>query len=368
MQLVTEMNRFTLLVDGNWLLQSRFAMLQAGFVKENSEAVKLAAQADLRDFCAKSINVIINKFHSIDNIIIVADGGSWRKDVPVPGSLGKITYKGNREEARDKQDFDWTYVWDALSQIVEQARSLGVTVSRAHGIEGDDWICHWSRRLNNQGINCLIWSSDCDLKQLVQFDENTSAFTIWYNDKNGLCIPESMRDDSEDIDFFMKPQPDSMILEDLKRRSKSTVYINPDSIALHKFIMGDSGDNIMSIVRYKKGNKNYGVGKVDCEKVLNELGITTVQEYIDKREEVVEWFANKSKYKASGLSKEQILERIQYNIRMVWLNSKAMPKKILETMDKVTYNNFDISYIKSNYRCLVPEDTSEIERLFDAIE
>lgn len=362
------MNRFVLLIDMNWLVISRFSVIQAGFVKENPESVKLAAQADLRDFCAKSINVIINKFHYIDNIVIVADGGSWRKDVPVPSSLGKTIYKGNREEARDKQDFDWKYIWDALSQIVDQARSLGVTVSRAHGVEGDDWIYYWSRKLNSQGINCLIWSSDCDLKQLVQFDENTSAFTIWYNDKNGLCIPESMRDDSEDIDFFMKPQPDSMILEDLKRRSKSTTYINPDSIALHKFIMGDSGDNIMSIVKYKKGNRNYGVGNTDCEKVLNELGITTVQEFIDRREKVAEWFASKPKYKASGLSKEQILERIQYNIRMVWLNSKAMPKKILEAMGKVTYNNFDLSYIKTNYRCLVPEDTSEIERLFEGID
>ena len=47
-------------------------------------------------------------------------------------------------------------------------KKQGIVVSNHSSIEGDDWIWYWSRRLNEEGTSCIIWSSDNDLKQLVQ--------------------------------------------------------------------------------------------------------------------------------------------------------------------------------------------------------
>lgn len=359
-------NRFTLLVDSNWLLQSHFSLVQNKFLINNSEQAKKAAQRDLSDFMARSINVIINRFRSIDNIVIVADGGSWRKNYKKPTTLQNVVYKGNRE---NNQDYDWDYIWGALDDIIFASSKLGLTTCRAVGIEGDDWIYQWSRRLNKASVNCIIWSSDCDLKQLVQVDDVTRAFTVWYNDKNGVVIPEKLQDNTiDDLEFFFKPQPDSMILEDLKRRCKKHSYINPDSIALEKFICGDAGDNIMSIVKYEKNGRNYGVGPKDCEKILNELNITSIQNYLDNRSNIADWILNNKKYKDINMSKEQIIERIDYNIRMVWLNEYSIPQVITDCMLKEKYKKFDISYIRSNYRCLIGDESEEdIKNLFESM-
>jgi hypothetical protein len=89
-------NNCTLICDGNWLLVSRFSVINGGFDKNLSEAVKKQSQLELEELMAKSINIVINRFQDIDNIILVTDGGSWRKQLSVPDCLQDIVYKGNR--------------------------------------------------------------------------------------------------------------------------------------------------------------------------------------------------------------------------------------------------------------------------------
>ena len=72
-------NKLTLLIDGNWLMMSRMAMYIDEFEKKNPTEQKNKAKNNLKDFMAKSINVIINRFKDIDNIILLSDGGSWRQ-------------------------------------------------------------------------------------------------------------------------------------------------------------------------------------------------------------------------------------------------------------------------------------------------
>ena len=68
-------NKLTLLIDGNWLLMSRMSVLIKKFDKNNSNPVKQAASNEFETLLAKSLNVIINQFKDIDNIILMADGG-----------------------------------------------------------------------------------------------------------------------------------------------------------------------------------------------------------------------------------------------------------------------------------------------------
>lgn len=363
------MNRLTLLIDGNWLLQSRFAVLNKHFHEDLPEREKEYGAYQLEELLARSINIIINRFPAIDNIILISDGGSWRKKIEKPSSLHEVEYKGNREKQRSKQDFDWSYVWPVLSKVCTKAREIGMTVSQALDIEGDDWVCHWCKTLNDEGTSALIWSSDNDLKQCININKDTGAFSAWYNDRNGLVLPESLYDDSDDITFFMKPQPDSMVLEDLKRKSNETEYIVPDSVALKKFIMGDNGDNIRSIITYTIRDRHYGVGEKEAMKCLDELGIRKADEYIKRVDDIADWFLSHPKYKRLGLKRDETVKRIRYNIQMICLDERFFPEDIVKKMNECEYKSFDINYIKSNYMSLVTTASRDemINDLFEGI-
>lgn len=354
------MNNCTLLIDSNWLAQARFSVFSKGFDIDNPEYIKQQAQNDLKDLMAKSINILLNRFEVIDNIILVGDGGSWRKQLNIPGSLD-VTYKGNRGS---DSKVDWKYVWASLNSLFATARELGITVTQYNNIEGDDWIWYWSRKLNSEGSNCIIWSSDNDLKQLVQKDPNKNTFTAWYNDNNGLFLPNILNDNIDDIDFFMKFDYTSPILDNLKKRSKSVNYINPDDIIMQKIICGDSGDNIKSVFRYKKGNRIYRVSEKNWEDIKLDLNIYDFKSFLNNIDFIVEAIFNHPKYNLYNPDKEHIKEMIDYNIKLVWLNENVIPETIIESMNQQEYKEFDINYIKSNYKTLVGED-EDIKQIFE---
>lgn len=146
-------NKLTLIVDGNWLCQSRAAVMMKNFETDLPTISKEQSKNELKELLARSICVILNRLPIIDNVIVVADGGSWRKQLPVPQQLQDITYKGNRSQ---DAKIDWQYIYGALSDVLKNLKSVGFTVSQYNQIEGDDWAWYWSRRLNSEGTNCLI--------------------------------------------------------------------------------------------------------------------------------------------------------------------------------------------------------------------
>ena len=68
------MNKCTLLCDFNWLTISRFSVINKGFDKRLPEDALNEAKEELKDMLARSINVILNRFPAIDDLVIVADG------------------------------------------------------------------------------------------------------------------------------------------------------------------------------------------------------------------------------------------------------------------------------------------------------
>ena len=71
-------SKLTLIIDGNWLLMSRLSVLNNRFADDN-ELVN-----ELKLLLIKSIKLVLKTFTSVDNIIIVADGGSWRNNLKIP--------------------------------------------------------------------------------------------------------------------------------------------------------------------------------------------------------------------------------------------------------------------------------------------
>ena len=131
------MNKCTLLVDFNWLTISRFSVISQKFNKTLPKSHIRLAQDELKETMARSINVILNRFPCIDNVVIAADGGSWRKMLPVPEQLSNITYKGNREQAIE---YDWEAIFGASNELFRNCKELGITCTQFNNVEGDDWI------------------------------------------------------------------------------------------------------------------------------------------------------------------------------------------------------------------------------------
>ena len=356
-------NKCTLIVDGNWLLLSRFSVIGKGFEHDMPEVAKERARDELHELMAKSISIVLNRFSIIDNIVLVTDGGSWRKQLPVPKAIENVTYKGNRSSAKE---LDWKYIYGALTDLSEQCKKLGVTVANHSSIEGDDWVWYWSRRLNAEGTSCIIWSSDNDLKQLVQNDASTMAFTAWYNDKNGIWLESSMNDEIiDELDFFMSPiKVKSPVLESLVQLSKSTSYINPDDIVMEKIICGDAGDNIKSIAKVVSGSKTYKVSVKMWNEIKSGLGITSLTEFFEQKNRIIASITALKKFISCNVN--DIDEMFDYNIKLVWLNEDIIPETIIMYMNQLEYNVTDINYIRSNFKTMCKKNNS-IEDIFESI-
>lgn len=355
-------NKCTLLIDGNWLLLSRFSVIGKGFEINMPEIAKERAQRELHELMAKSISIILNRFPVIDNVVLVTDGGSWRKQLPVPESLKDVTYKGNRQQGIE---YDWKYIYGALTDLSDKCKELGMTVSNHSSIEGDDWIWYWSRRLNEDGTTTIIWSSDNDLKQLLQ-SRASGAFTAWYNDRNGVWFDNNLDNEIvDDIEFFMQPiKMQSPLVESLKQFSRSSSYMQPDSIIMEKIICGDAGDNIKSVAKVLKGKKTYKVSSKMWEEIKTTLGISTMQDFLDNKDLIPNEILNITKF--AECDKNEISELIDYNIKLVWLHENVIPETIIMYMNQLEYKVIDVNFIKSNFKAMCKTE-STIEDIFESI-
>jgi hypothetical protein len=349
---------------------SRFSVV-GGFEKGVPEVALQKAQQNLTDMLARSINIMLNRFPAVDNVVLVGDGGSWRKQLPIPTQLKGTKYKGNREQ---QVEVDWEHVFNALNDLMTNARGVGVTVSQTLSAEGDDWVWYWSRRLNAEGTNVLIWSIDRDLQQLVQKTAD-GTFTAWYSDRTSqLCLPECYKsgDKEEDpMDFFMTPLAyDTQLIDSLKAGSTGKViYVNPDDVVIEKVLCGDSGDNIKAVVRFEKGGRTYRFSEGDLKKYQeHDLPMTTVGDLKECREDIADWIMHSKKFSPYKFKKKDIIEMLDYNIKLVWLNEETIPAPVIQSMNETEYKQVDVGMLRNNYRLLAKtQEDTDIESIFEEI-
>lgn len=312
----------SLIVDGNWLLMSRLSILRMR-IKDEDKLLK-----ELKIMMIKSMNVMMRNFPQIDNVIFVADGGSWRNGVEIPAFLKKdhVTYKGNRE--KDK-DLDWDKVFATYDEFVNTLKESGICVSREKGVEGDDWCAYWSKTLNSKNTNVIIWSADRDLTQLVHIDPKTKCFTICWN-KNYMTM-ELVEHNSDDMDFFFDfdNTVNQQLLENISIKAKDIHEIHPMDVVIDKIVRGDAGDNILPIVQ-KKGKSSDKLFRVAQKELDLSMDITRLDEITAWVDELL----NKKTWqgKVDGKTEDQIVEHFEYNRRLVWLDPSSYPDDILEKM------------------------------------
>lgn len=354
-------NKLTVLIDGGFLLVSRAFAFEKGFTITNSAAQKRAAAAGFKETLSQTLAKILNQFPEADNIVLMSEGGSWRKNLPIPTQLEGTTYKGHREK---RVEIDWNAIYKAYNEFVKNCEAAGITCSQHSAIEGDDWAWYWSRRLNEQGTNVLIWTSDCDLKQLVQVRNN--SFTAWYNDRAGLVLPNCMEWNDDPIECMMNPPYQNEVSGKIVHRLKKVEYINPDHIVINKVLCGDAGDNIKSCARFRKNNRTYRFADSDYKKFMEHASIGNIQEFIDRADETATFIATIPKFEQQGVTAGNVREMIDYNLKLVWLNERVIPETVTTAMVQFEYKLFNVADLKHNHKLLMGQNT-DIEGIFAGI-
>lgn len=346
----------TIVVDGNWLLMSRLSILRMR-IKDEDTLVK-----EVKLMMIKSVNKLLRDIPQIDNVIFVADGGSWRNKISIPEFLKKdhITYKGNRE--KDK-DLDWDKIFKGYDEFIDILKETGVCVSREKGVEGDDWCAYWSKLLNSKNINCLIWSADRDLTQLVKIDSKSKCFTACWK-KDAIVIESVDHTSDNEMDFFFNSydsNENQKLLETLCMKAKKVEEIHPMDIVIDKTIRGDLGDNILPVVYKKAKNPNSDkIFRVSNKELDLSIDITSVDEVNAYFEDLL----NKKTWKDKAMSTlDEIIEHFFYNERLVWLDPSQYPDEILEKMTK-----YSIPVINKDLSLAEQKIQAEKNDVYDVLE
>ncbi len=371
-------NKLTLVIDGNWLMFSRYFMIRDEFLIDNTDAVKEAASEKLSEIMAQSISVLLRRFNNIiDNVILVTDGKSWRKSIPQPTSREDVDYKGNRSKP---SDIDMHYVFESLRILGDNLRNQNITVCHAEGAEGDDWCWHWSRKLNKENINVILWTTDEDIKQLVQIDPNTATFTAWYNDSKGVVVHDNVeKGQCSDVDFFMVQEFMNRCYYDVKHQIKKVSTCNPRDIICRKIFCGDNGDNIKPIFRETRGSKVFKAtektyGKINLYKSFWETAWDLVTERVTEDLNQITLFDiynnifQVKKITGTTIGAKAFEEEFNYNRSLVWLDKSQIPQDVQDAMNEQEYLVCDSDLMRNitmNYRYMINRSTKKISELFD---
>ena len=347
-------SKLTLLVDGNWLLMSRLSVIQNRYLNDYELC------HDLKLMMIRSMNIVLKQFPNIDNIIFCADGGSWRNKVEVPKFLQSegIEYKGTRVRS---EDFNWELLFSSYDDFVATLNNCGITACREIGIEGDDWCYHWSNLLNSQGTNCIIWTKDKDLTQLVKMDKD-KCFTVWWNKDSGV-ITSDTSDDDMDFLFNNEFNINESIFNDICNKSKSVEKVNSNEIIINKILKGDLSDNIIPLAmrtsKSKDSDKKFRISSKDINYNLN----------INDDKEVKEYFKNlleSKSYKDRVIqSFDEIIEHFNYNKRLIKLERNSYPDSINEIFDN--YQTYNISKDISKAEQQITMQSNKLQGILDII-
>lgn len=343
-------SKLTLIIDGNWLLMSRMSVLLNKYEDMNQLC------KDLKILMIKSMNVVLRTFSQIDNVIFIADGGSWRNDLPVPEFLNE-EYKGTRIH---DESIDWDTLFNSYENFILKLKTNGITISKETGIEGDDWAWYWSTKLNADGTNCIIWSKDRDLTQLVKTDAN-GCFTVFWNKDNGM-VCEDKKEEELNYLFNFNYSENETLLKGIENKCKEVEKINPRHIVIEKIIRGDAGDNIIPIA-YRKpkptSDRKYRISVKDIDYDIDIHSDESIKRYVESI------LNNKTYAGKIDKSEKEIIEHFKYNVKLVELAKINYPPEILGTM--TMYEDYQCSKDISEVEYQIVAEANSITSVLDTI-
>lgn len=353
-----KLGRHTLLIDGNYFLHSRLFVLPR---KKNerlleSEESKSQLMRKLSIDFASEVRKM-NPF--VDQIVVAIDSKSWRKDL-----FPDANYKGTRTH---DDSVDWNAVFQVYTEFQQILARKGVIIHQINGAEADDVLFGWSTQLNNEGSNCIVWTGDRDLIQLVNYNEATDAYTLWYyNSKRKLIAFEGFEEvlnreessDFSDEDLLFNMSQGLSISGLAKKELRNWIdknkvaieEVNCDDFIFTKILQGDKSDNIAAVVcwtKHSKGGKtlNYSITEKQADKILEqykkEEGNFTIDLFfnriqVDKIVDII--------YRVTGQSNPQEIKmRFNQNLDLMLLHYNTIPDPIQKDIYKNVENDFNNS-------------------------
>jgi len=339
----------TLVFDGNYFLYKTMYVIpkeRGKKILETDSNRKIYIRKLAMDFAAE-----MRRFKSIVNrVVFTVDSKSWRKDF-------NTTYKAQR--VPDSEIF-WDGFYECIEIFVTILKQNNVIHHQTPGAEGDDIVYAWSKYLNLKGVNVIIVSGDKDLMQLVDNNNSTKSYTLFYTNtgKKLAAYPGYVdwlmdESDSSVTDIFnlkQTVQGDTYVKELLKNLIKkyrlNVINLDSDKFIFIKVLQGDRGDNVDSAYWYKKNDRTYRISEKKAEKIHTAF-IEKHKDFKaiylfnkDYREDIVHMIIHEMN--AIHMTYQEILDNVERNITLMVLHTKTIPHEILESMFKTVEENYKL--------------------------
>jgi 5'-3' exonuclease len=370
-----KLGKHTLLIDGNYFLHSRLFVLPRPKGKQLLGDKESQSQL-MRKLCIDFASEVRKMAPFVDQIVVAVDAKSWRKDL-----FPDAQYKGTRTH---DDSINWKAVFGVYAEWQKILEQKGIIIHQVQGAEADDVMYGWSTQLNSEGKNCIAWTGDRDLIQLVNYNQATDAYTLWYyNSKKKLIAFEGFEDvmasrktstmTNDELLFNIASEEATYdkLKEDFQtwmdKNRVEVQEINCDDFVFGKILQGDKSDNIPSVITWTKAAsngkiRNYSLTEKHCVKILEQY----------KKEEsefTIEHFFNRGQvnklvdiiYRVVGKSDpKEIRIRFNQNLDLVLLHYNTIPLAI----QKGIYNNIEAD------RNVLPEfsNITQMEKILEGTD
>lgn len=305
---------------------------------------------DLKSFTNKfAVDVcsIINMFKP-NNVIIATDSQhAWRKDI-LPGEDG---YKSNREKS---ENVNWDNIYKCSDDLQSILQRNGIHVANIERSEADDIMALIKETVFDEypDYNIIIVSADADIRQLIDFDEESHQYCVVYNTtgrgkgtKRRMYATQSFLDwvnKEQVVDiFFSEFEPSKQYVKDLLAANSiiELVSDNPNEVILSKIMCGDDGDCVPSFYGFYKDGRYVRTTPAKSKKILEMIGAYDVKSLINNKHRLQEAYEKVYKREVNDLD---FSERLQRQRTLVELNTALFPEHIREYRDSIRYMLQDI--------------------------
>lgn len=276
-----------LTIDGDF-----FAHRYLHAPSETGEEITLNDEVEMYNFKIDLYNSIITTYQSlanetlrkdlIDDVIVVFDNDSWRKQLPLyrpyyidEFDITPLGYKENRKLDKEKSNINYKNLNICMRDVENMLKEQKVKVINGEGAEGDDNLMMIVEELHEKNL-ILIYCSDGDLKYLVrgntllyrqirskvsmdgEFVISTKLYDTLYGKRDMLSLfTQSSSNTASLRDYF-----DKMFEIKFGTGGKEKVVRNVDVSILPttkyinlflKSVCGDAKDNIFPTLRWLNG-------------------------------------------------------------------------------------------------------------------
>lgn len=352
-----KLGKHTLLIDGNYFIHSRL------FVLPRTKDTQLLADKDgqaqfMRKLSIDFASEVRKMTPFIDQIVVAVDSKSWRKDL-----FPEAQYKGTRVQ---DESINWEGVFNVYTEFQSLLAKKGVIVQQTAGAEADDILYGWSTHLNNEGKNCIVWTGDRDLIQLVNYNQATDAYTLWYyNSKRKLIAFEGFdqvlnarkTENLSNEELLFNIASVDNIYDKLKQDFQEWITkngveveeINCDDFVFGKILQGDKSDNIKSVVTWSKKGAN---GKIRNFSITEKQALVILDQYKKEEGEFhIDHFFNRTQvtklvdiiYRVVKQSNPiEIAVRFNQNLDLILLHYNTVPESIQKAIYVQVENYYNI--------------------------